>query len=150
MSVWRYYVSAVASHRRGPGCPGAGAMGVAEPSHVDLGNWTPRSEISDSLDGLTKKTTPYTENMRTKTSESHHVWEQESQRKKKTTRKILLAHLIFFYCPFSWWIWNIQTDAVSLLFLKIAVFVLNAHCKSFLNTAIPRLYGGRTDSGGAL
>lgn len=37
VSVWWYYVSAMASHQRGPGCPGAGAMGVAEPSHVDLG-----------------------------------------------------------------------------------------------------------------
>lgn len=38
VSVWRYYMSVVASHQRRLGCAGAGAMGVAEPSHMDLGN----------------------------------------------------------------------------------------------------------------
>lgn len=45
---------------------------------------------------------------------------------------------------------NTQADAISLLYLRIAVLVLNACCKSFLNTDVTQLYGERTDSGGPL
>lgn len=155
MSVW---VQLPAKTRRGLGCPGAGVMDVCETSHSGTENWTsrpsakvpvlckmcstaPPKEISDFVNGVTKATTL-----------SPEIWElglqgitqcanQNYRREDQPERFFLLIRSLLFI---------FLMDLIGIYKLIGFLYYTRKSYLCFKWTVVTWLYGGRTNSRGAL